>query len=138
MDRFDWVGGAVDRNRIIKQIKTKGVPSGGKTLKVLDTLGEGGNGVALLCATGGSDKVVAKIYVPPDKRDLDERALARFESEIKLTSTIRHPNVVRAIDSGKMALGAFLFRSTSCRALPAPCGASQATTEMTRERSRRE
>jgi serine/threonine protein kinase len=69
-------------------------------------LGEGGNGVALLCGTS-SDKVVAKIYVPPDKRDLDERALARFESEIKLTSTIRHPNVVRAIASGKMALGAY-------------------------------
>jgi serine/threonine protein kinase len=73
----------------------------------LDTLGEGGNGVALLCVTVGGDKVVAKIYVPPDKRDLDERELARFESEIKLTSTIRHPNVVRAIESGKMTLGAY-------------------------------
>ena len=97
----------MDRNRIIKQIRTKGVPSGGKALKVLNPLGEGGNGVALLCETGEGDKVVVKIYVPPDKRDLDERALARFESEIKLTSTIRHPNVVRAIGFGKMALGAY-------------------------------
>lgn len=96
----------MDRNRIIRQIRANGVPFDGRVLRVLDTLGEGGNGVALLCEAEG-DKVVVKVYVPPDKRDLDERALARFESEIKLTSTIRHPNVVRAIDSGRMALGAY-------------------------------
>ncbi len=96
----------MDRKRIIKQIRAKGVPSGGEILKVLDTLGPGGKGVALLCRAGG-DKIVAKVYVPPDKRDLDESALARFESEIKLTSKIRHPNVVRAIASGRMVLGAY-------------------------------
>ncbi len=97
----------MDRNRILKQIRKNGVPLDGKILKVLDTLGEGGNGVALLCETVDGERVVAKIYVPPDTKDLDEQASARFESEIKLTSKIRHPNVVQAISSGKMALGAY-------------------------------
>src|SRR6266852_7268430 len=97
----------MDRSRILSQIKAKGIPSLGKTLKVLRTLGQGGNGAALLCKTEDGKELVAKIYLPPDKRDLDDRALARFESEVKLTSKIRHPNVVRALDSGKLTLGAY-------------------------------
>jgi serine/threonine protein kinase len=97
----------MDRSRILNQIKTKGIPSLGQTLKVLRTLGQGGNGAALLCKTEDGQELVAKIYLPPDKRELDERALARFESEVKLTSKIRHPNVVRALDSGKLTLGAY-------------------------------
>lgn len=97
----------MDRRRILTQIKTKGIPWKGKTLKVLKSLGEGGNGAALLCKTEDGDEVVAKIYLPPDKRDLDERALSRFESEVKLTSKIRHPNVVQALDSGNLTLGAY-------------------------------
>lgn len=102
-------GGIVDRSRILKQIKAKGIPSQGKILKVLRSLGEGGNGAALLCKTDGGKEVVVKVYLPPDKRDLDERALARFENEVKLTSKIKHPNVVRALDSGKLALGAYVL-----------------------------
>jgi serine/threonine protein kinase len=97
----------VDRSRILKQIKTKGITSNGKTLKVLRSLGEGGNGAALLCKTEDGNDVVVKVYLPPDKRDLDERALARFENEVKLTSKISHPNVVRALDSGKLTLGTY-------------------------------
>jgi serine/threonine protein kinase len=97
----------MDRNRIVNQIKAKGIPSLGKKLKVLRTLGQGGNGAALLCKTEDGKELVAKIYLPPDKRELDERALARFESEVKLTSKIRHPNVVRALDSGKLTLGPY-------------------------------
>jgi serine/threonine protein kinase len=97
----------VDRSRILKQIKAKGITSHGKILKVLRSLGEGGNGAALLCKTEDGKEVVVKVYLPPDKRDLDERALARFENEVKLTSKISHPNVVRALDSGKLTLGAY-------------------------------
>jgi serine/threonine protein kinase len=97
----------VDRSRILKQIKAKGIPSHGKTLRVMRSLGEGGNGAALLCKTEDGKEVVAKVYLPPDKRDLDERALARFENEVKLTSKIRHPNVIPALDSGKLTLGAY-------------------------------
>ena len=112
----------MDRNRIIKQIKAKGVPSGGRTLKVLRTLGEGGNGVALLCGAAARGNVVVKIYLPPDTRDLDERALARFESEIKLTSTIRHPNVNKSDrlrkDGSRCVLPAFLHHAI-CSKYPA-------------------
>ncbi len=97
----------MDRSRILKKIKAKGIPSRGKTLKVLKSLGEGGNGAALLCKTEDGKEVVVKVYLPPDKRDLDNRALARFENEVKLTSKIKHPNVVRALDSGKLILGAY-------------------------------
>jgi len=100
-------GGLVDRSRILKLIKAKGILSHGKTLKVLKSLGEGGNGAALLCKTEDGKEVVVKVYLPPDKRDLDNRALARFENEVKLTSKIKHPNVVRALDSGKLTLGAY-------------------------------
>ena len=97
----------MDRSRILKEIKAKGIPFLGKTLKVSKTLGEGGNGAALLCKAEDGGELVAKVYLPPDKRDLDERALARFESEVKLTSKIHHPNVVRAWDSGRLTLGAY-------------------------------
>lgn len=97
----------MDRSRILKQIKAKGILSHGKILKVLKPLGEGGNGAALLCKTEDGQEVVVKVYLPPDKRDLDERALARFENEVKITKKIRHPNVVRALDSGKLTLGAY-------------------------------
>jgi serine/threonine protein kinase len=99
--------GLVDRSRILTRIKANGIPSHGKTLKVLRSLGEGGNGAALLCKTEDGKELVVKIYLPPDKRDLDQRALARFENEVKLASKIRHPNVVRALDSGKLTLGAY-------------------------------
>lgn len=97
----------MDRNRITKQIKANGIPWDGQTVTVISTLGEGGNGTALLCKTRDGKEVVAKVYLPPDKRDLDGRALARFESEIKLTSKIRHPNVIRALHSGRLTLGAY-------------------------------
>jgi serine/threonine-protein kinase len=97
----------VDRSRILKQIKAKGISSRGKTLKVLRSLGEGGNGAALLCNSEEGEELVVKIYLPPDKRDLDDRALARFENEVKLASKIRNPNVIRALDSGKLTLGTY-------------------------------
>jgi hypothetical protein len=45
-------------------------------------------------------KLVAKVYIPPDTRDLDDQSLERFRNEIKLASTIRHPYVIPAIGSG--------------------------------------
>jgi len=97
----------MDRKRLVKQIKSKGITIGADSLKILRELGSGGNGVAFLCETKGSDPIVAKVYIPPDSRDLDERAYKRFKNEISLISKMRHPNVIRALGSGTIQVGAY-------------------------------
>jgi hypothetical protein len=52
---------------------------------------------------------VAKVYVPPDKRDLDNQALARFRNEIKLCESLSHPHVVRSLGSGTLQIGAYVL-----------------------------
>lgn len=97
----------MDRNRLIREIAQKGLSVDGKALTVTKELGRGGNGVAFSCEGSSGTPVVAKIYIPPDSRDLDERSLARFEREVKLSSTLRHPNVIRALASGAIKVGAY-------------------------------
>jgi serine/threonine protein kinase len=97
----------MDRARIIREITSKGISVDTEVLKVVKELGRGGNGVAFRCQNSHRDALVAKVYIPPDNRDLDERALKRFEHEIKLTTTLRHPNVIRAISSGVLRIGAY-------------------------------
>jgi serine/threonine protein kinase len=98
----------MDRNRIIQQVKQRGIASRGETLKVLKELGRGGNGVALLCKGKDAGSVVAKVYIPPDSRDVDDRALERFRTEVKLSSNkMTHPNVISALDSGTIKIGAY-------------------------------
>src|SRR5580700_4464794 len=97
----------MDRARIIKEITSKGISVDTEVLKVVKELGRGGNGVAFRCQDSHREAVVAKVYIPPDHRDLDERALKRFEHEIKLTTTLRHPNVIRALSSGALKMGAY-------------------------------
>jgi len=86
----------MDRKRLVKQIRSKGVPVGSETLKIVRELGSGGNGVAFLCQATETDSLVAKVYIPPDSRDLDERAYKRFKNEISLISKMQHPNVIKA------------------------------------------
>ncbi len=97
----------MDRSRLIREIIAKGIPVDGDVLKVVKELGRGGNGVAFRCADSRGNSIVAKIYIPPDNRDLDERSLSRFEREIKLSTTLRHPNVIRALASGTLKIGAY-------------------------------
>jgi serine/threonine-protein kinase len=70
-------------------------------------LGSGGNGVAFLCQATETDSLVAKVYIPPDSRDLDERAYKRFKNEISLISKMQHPNVIKALGSGIIEIGAY-------------------------------
>src|SRR5882724_4592709 len=97
----------MDRKRLVRQIKSKGIPVGSKTLEILRELGSGGNGVAFLCRVEGSDPIVAKVYIPPDSRDLDDRAYKRFKNEISLISKMQHPNVIKALASGTIQIGAY-------------------------------
>ena len=99
----------MDRKRLVRQIKSKGITVGSESLKIVRELGSGGNGVALLCQAKGSNPVVAKVYIPPDSRDLDERAFKRFKNEISLVSKMQHPNVIKALDSGTIQVGAYVL-----------------------------
>jgi hypothetical protein len=76
----------MNRQRIIEKLRTLEVEA--QQYKIIRELGRGGNGVALLCQTASREQVVAKVYIPPDSRDLDERALERFENEIALTEKL--------------------------------------------------
>jgi serine/threonine protein kinase len=95
----------MNRQRIIEKLRLLEVD--GAQYKVIRELGRGGNGVALLCRTAAKEEVVAKVYIPPDSRDLDERALERFENEIALTAKLNHPNVVPSLGSGAATIGAY-------------------------------
>ncbi len=98
----------MDRRRLVSQIKSKGIIVGSETLKILRELGSGGNGVAFLCQSDtGTEPIVAKVYIPPDSRDLDERAYKRFKNEISLVSKMKHPNVIKALASGTIQIGAY-------------------------------
>jgi serine/threonine protein kinase len=99
----------MDRERLIDELASKGIPTDEGRLHVADVLGRGGNGVAFLCSGETIGKVVAKVYIPPDKRDLDDQSLERFRNEIKLASTIRHPYVIPAISSGTARVGAYVL-----------------------------
>lgn len=88
-------------------LKAKGITVGSDSLKIIRELGRGGNGVAFLCEAKGKDPIVAKVYIPPDSRDLDERAYKRFKNEISLISKMNHPNVIKALNSGIVQVGAY-------------------------------
>lgn len=92
----------MDRDRLIDELTQKGLEADGERLDVVETLGRGGNGVAFLCAGETSGDVVAKVYMPPDKRDLDDQSVGRFKNEVKLASVIRHPHVIPALSAGQV------------------------------------
>jgi serine/threonine-protein kinase len=102
--------GRVDRERIIRKLGTCRLKADGhKThYTILKKLGQGGNGVAFVVRVG-RENLVAKIYLPPDSRDLDADALERFSREIKLLSRTRHPFVVPVAGTGNISVGAYTF-----------------------------
>lgn len=97
----------MDRERLIDELTSRGIAHRDDHLKVVEELGRGGNGVALLCSGATTGEVVAKVYIPPDRRDLDDQSVERFRNEVKLASTIKHPNVIPAIGDGTASIGAY-------------------------------
>ena len=97
----------MDRDRIIEGLIGAELKIGAQSYRIVRELGRGGNGTALLCEGAKKEKVVAKVYIPPDARDLDEKALERFETEVTLTERLRHPNIVPCLGSGKVDVGAY-------------------------------
>lgn len=97
----------MDRPRIITKLKEIKFKAGGKIYQITEELGRGGNGVAFLCQDAKKQKIVTKVYLPPDTRDLDQKALERFEKEVAITAKLRHPNIVSSLGSGTLTLGTY-------------------------------
>lgn len=97
----------MDRNRLIRRLRDKGLDVSGTRWKILKEIGRGGNGVAVRCQGPADENAVAKLYIPPDNRDLDEQALERFRLEVALTSKLQHPNIISALGSGTFQIGAY-------------------------------
>src|SRR6266498_4313329 len=95
----------MDREKIIKRLRGRDVQAASGETYLLDReLGRGGNGVVFICRSSSAE-LVAKIYIPPETRELDDRALERFRSEIGLASRLTHPNILKASDNGTLELG---------------------------------
>jgi serine/threonine protein kinase len=97
----------MDRSRVIEKLNDVEFKIGDQPYRIVRELGRGGNGVAFLCQNAKNQKVVAKVYLPPDKRDLDEKALERFEKEVSLTARLKHPNIVPSLGSGAVTMGTY-------------------------------
>lgn len=100
----------MDRKRIIRKLeKCRLQPDGHKRqYTITGKLGQGGNGVTFLLKIGRKE-LVAKVYVPPDSRDLDSAAFKRFQREIELSTRTSHPFVVPVAGTGSIAVGAYTF-----------------------------
>jgi serine/threonine protein kinase len=97
----------MDRSRVIEKLTDFEFKIGDDAYRIVRELGRGGNGVAFLCHNSKKQKAVAKVYLPPDKRDLDEKALERFENEVALTKRLKHPNIVPSLGSGAVTIGTY-------------------------------
>jgi len=66
--------------------------------RLLEKLGEGGMGTVYKALHTKLEKLVA-VKVLPKSRMQDERAVARFEREMKAVGRLNHPNIVQALDA---------------------------------------
>ena len=98
----------MDRSRIIKAISTAKIRANGSRTEfvVTEELGRGGNGAAFVVKSSHRE-LVAKFYVPPDSRDLDQNAFKRFQREMQLTAQIKHPFVVPSEGIGLVQIGSY-------------------------------
>ncbi len=98
----------MNRDQLIdEELRVRGLQADTGDLKVLHTLGRGGNGVAFRCASDAISEVVAKVYIPPDARELNSQSLKRFLNEINLASKIRYPYIIPTIGSGTARIGVY-------------------------------
>jgi serine/threonine protein kinase len=98
----------MDRKRIIKALSSAKIRADGTRTMfgVAEELGRGGNGAAFVVKSTKKE-LVAKFYVPPDSRDLDQSAFKRFQREMELTSQVKHPYVVPSEGVGMVQIGSY-------------------------------
>ncbi len=98
----------MDRDRIIKKLAKSTIQADKQrtSYQVSKELGRGGNGVAFVVKSA-TRELVAKFYVPPDARDLDESAVKRFQREVDLTAKVDHPYVLASEGVGTASVGSY-------------------------------
>src|SRR5262249_49440003 len=98
----------VDRKRIINALASCSISADNARteFQVTEELGRGGNGAAFVVRSSRRE-LVAKFYVPPDSRDLDEASYKRFQREMQLTAQVKHPYVVRSEGVGTIHVGSY-------------------------------
>jgi response regulator RpfG family c-di-GMP phosphodiesterase/serine/threonine protein kinase len=111
------LGQTADRLKLLDQLVTRGLLTpyqasritAGKTFglvlgnyRVLDRLGAGGMGVVFKGEHVDMRRLVA-IKVFPIARDQDPRLLSRFLVEMRAVAQLNHPNIVAAMDAGKIS-----------------------------------
>lgn len=69
--------------------------------QLLEKLGEGGMGAVYKALHGKLEKLVA-LKVLPEGRLKNEKAVARFEREMRAVGKLNHPNIVVAHDAGEI------------------------------------
>ena len=70
--------------------------------ELLAKLGQGGMGAVYKARHTRLDRIVA-VKVLPKEKTTDERAVARFEREMKAVGRLNHPNIVQAYDARDIA-----------------------------------
>jgi serine/threonine protein kinase len=75
--------------------------------ELLEKLGEGGMGTVYRAEHTKLKRIVALKVLPKGRRE-DERAIARFEREMKAVGRLDHPNIVRAHDAREVEGTRFL------------------------------
>ena len=76
--------------------------------ELLSVLGEGGFGIVYKARQRPTGQIVAVKLLQPEKLLMAQQAeleQARFEREMLLISLLKHPNIVRLIDSGRLENG---------------------------------
>ena len=99
----------MDRDRLIEELSSRGLTTEEGILTIVEELGRGGNGVAFLCSGDTTGELVAKVYIPPDKRDRSRRPVARPVPErggacLDESASVR----IAAIGSGTTQIGAYV------------------------------
>lgn len=70
------------------------------TYKILDQLGQGASSKVFLAEHRKNGGTFALKVLPPQAAAEQERLLARFQREMRLSSLVNHPNVVKTVDVG--------------------------------------
>ena len=76
--------------------------------EILEPLGRGGMGIVYRARQYGTDREVAVKTLLPTSR-MNEENVKRFEREVRVISSLNHPNTVKIFDAGSLEDGTLFF-----------------------------
>jgi serine/threonine protein kinase len=98
-----WLLGKMDRIRALRSEKEEDsetkIPKRISKYEIISSLGKGDRGAVYQAFNPNTDSEVAVKVLSP-KMECSPAGIPRFEQEAKLTSKIKHPNMVQVLDAG--------------------------------------